>query len=112
LSAAAPAPWLRCMAAASLAQGCVRYIPQIPCGFVPFSPSVMSSCLPAKPHPSYRRLSRYDETGPISLLSQRQVLALTGSTAVIESQTGMATVYRRHNKPAFGPLGDSLEDLS
>ncbi len=70
------------------------------------------AAIPAKPHPSYRRLSRYDETGLIWLLCGRQVLALTESTAVVESQTGMATVYRRHNKPAFGPLGDSLEDLS
>jgi hypothetical protein len=68
--------------------------------------------IPAEPHPSYRRLSRYDETGLIWLLCGRQVLALTESTAVLESQTGMATIYRRHDKPAFGPLGDSLEDLS
>src|SRR5213593_438508 len=32
--------------------------------------------IPAKPHPSYRRLSRYDETGLIWLLRGRQVLAL------------------------------------
>jgi hypothetical protein len=58
--------------------------------------------VPGFPHPSYRRLSRYDET---------QVLELAETTAVVESQTG-ATVYRRHNKPAFGPIGDGLEDLS
>jgi hypothetical protein len=68
--------------------------------------------VPAFPHPRYRRLSRYDETGLVWLLRGRQVLALTESTAVVESQTGMATVYRRHNKPAFGPIGDSLEHLS
>jgi hypothetical protein len=70
------------------------------------------AAIPARPHPSYRRLSRYDETGLIWLLCGRQVVALTQSTAVVESQTGMATLYRRHNKPAFGPLGDSLEELS
>jgi len=42
----------------------------------------------------------------------KALMALTESTAVVESQTGMATIYRRHNKPVFGPLGDSLEDLS
>jgi len=25
--------------------------------------------------------------------------------------TGAITIYRRHNKPALGPVGDSLEDL-
>ena len=70
------------------------------------------AAIPTKPHPSYRRLSRYDETGLIWLLCGLQVLALTESTAVVESQTGLATVYRRHNKPVLGPLGDSLEDLS
>jgi hypothetical protein len=68
--------------------------------------------VPDQPRPGYRRLSRYDETGLIWLLRGRQVLALTESTAAIESPTGAITVYRRHNKPALGPLGDSLEDLA
>jgi hypothetical protein len=42
----------------------------------------------------------------------RPVLALTASTAAIEGPTGTVTVYRRHNKPALGPLGDSLDDLA
>ncbi len=25
--------------------------------------------------------------------------------------TGAITIYRRHNKPALGPVGDSLDDL-
>jgi hypothetical protein len=68
--------------------------------------------VPSSPRPSYRRLSRYDETGLIWLLRGRQVLALTESTAAVESPTGAITAYRRHNKPALGPLGDSLEDLA
>jgi hypothetical protein len=68
--------------------------------------------IPDKPHPSYRRLSRYDETGLIWLLRGRQVLALTEITAAVESPTGAVSVYRRHNKPALGPLGDSLDDLA
>jgi hypothetical protein len=68
--------------------------------------------VPDKPRPSYRRLSRYDETGLIWLLRGRPVLALTKATAAVENPTGTITVYRRHNKPALGPLGDSLEDLS
>jgi hypothetical protein len=36
---------------------------------------------PAKPHPSYSRLSRYDETGLIWLLQGRPVVALTAATA-------------------------------
>jgi hypothetical protein len=70
------------------------------------------AAVPDKPHPRYRRLSRYDETGLIWLLRGRPVLVLTESTAAIENPTGTVTVYRRYNKPALGPLGDSLEDLT
>ena len=66
---------------------------------------------PAKPHPSYSRLSRYDETGLVWLLKGREVVALTEATASIKGTTGNITIYRKHNKPAFGPLGDSLDDL-
>jgi hypothetical protein len=68
--------------------------------------------VPDKPHPSYRRLSRYDETGLIWLLQGRRVVALTERTAAVESPTGAVTAYRRHNKPALGPLGDSLDDFT
>jgi hypothetical protein len=58
------------------------------------------------------RSSRYEETGPIWLLQKRPVVALTEATAAIENpKTGNVTTYRRHNKPAFGSLGDSLDDL-
>jgi hypothetical protein len=67
---------------------------------------------PTTPHPSYSRLSRYDATGLIWLLEGRRVTALTAETAAIENPTtGTITIYRRHNKPALGPVGDSLEDL-
>jgi hypothetical protein len=40
------------------------------------------------------------------------VIALTEATAAIENpKTGNVTVYRRLNKPALGPLGDSLDDF-
>ena len=68
--------------------------------------------LPAKPHPSYSRLSRYDETGLIWLLQGREVVALTEATAAIQSAAGAITVYRKHNKPALGHVGDSLDDLA
>jgi hypothetical protein len=67
--------------------------------------------VPDKPHPSYSRLSRYDETGLIWLLGGREVVALTEATAAIQSSTGAITTYRRHNKPALAPPGDSLDDL-
>jgi hypothetical protein len=67
--------------------------------------------IPDTPHASYRRLSRYDETGLIWLLGGQPVLALTEGTAAIESPTGSVTIYRRHDKPALGPLGDSLDDF-
>ena len=66
----------------------------------------------AEPHPSYRRLSRYDETGLIWLLEGREVIALTEDTAAIRWPSGSVTVYRKSNKPALGPLGDSLDDLT
>jgi len=66
---------------------------------------------PDQPHPSYRRLSRYDETGLIWLLQGRPVVALTATTAAIENPTGAITVYRRYDKPALGPVGDSLDDF-
>jgi hypothetical protein len=65
---------------------------------------------PASPHPSYARLSRYDEAGLIWLLCGREVIALTEVTAAIQGTSGV-TVYRRHNKPALGPVGDSLDDF-
>ena len=55
---------------------------------------------------------RYDATGLIWLLQGRPVIALTEATAAIQSLTGAITVYRRHNKPALGPVGDSLDDLA
>jgi hypothetical protein len=64
-----------------------------------------------QPQPSYRRLSQYDETGLIWLLEGRKVIALTAETAAIRWPSGSVTIYRRNNKPAFGPLGDSLDDL-
>ena len=67
--------------------------------------------VPAAPHLSYRRLSRYDETGLVWLLRGRPVVALTESTAAIQNPTGNILTYRKHNKPALGPVGDSLDDL-
>lgn len=66
----------------------------------------------AKPHPSYSRLSRYDCIGLIWLLQGLPVVALTDSTAAIQNPIdGNVLSYRRFNKPALGPLGDSLDDL-
>ena len=67
--------------------------------------------VPANPHPSYQRLSRYDCTGLVWLLQGHPVVALAEATAAIKSPTGNLTTYRRHNKPAYGPLGDSLNDF-
>jgi hypothetical protein len=67
---------------------------------------------PEGPHQSYNRLCRYDETGLIWLLRGREVIALTEATAAIQSASGgPPTIYRRHNKPALGPVGDSLDDF-
>jgi hypothetical protein len=67
---------------------------------------------PENPHPSYSRLSRYNETGLLWLLQGKTVVALTADTATIKNViTGNVTVFRKHNKPPLGPLGDSLLDL-
>jgi hypothetical protein len=39
------------------------------------------------------------------------VVALTESTAAIQGPSSALTIYRRHGKPAVGPLGDTLDDL-
>jgi hypothetical protein len=67
---------------------------------------------PDKPHPSYNRLSRYDYNGLCWLLQGRQVTVLTENAAMIENlATGTTTLFRKNNRPALGPLGDSLEDF-
>ena len=67
---------------------------------------------PGDPHPSYSRLSRYDNTGLCWMLQDKEVIAITADTATIKNpSTGAITVYRRFNKPALGPLGDSLKDF-
>jgi hypothetical protein len=66
---------------------------------------------PAKPHPSYDRLARYDCRGLIWGLSGNPVIQLNASEASIRYPSGSVTVYRKLNKPALGPLGDSLDDF-
>jgi hypothetical protein len=67
---------------------------------------------PAKPHPSYSRLSRYDATGLLWLLQGRRVIALAETTAAISTPSGGTVTYRKLRKPAYGPLGDSLDDFT
>jgi hypothetical protein len=67
--------------------------------------------VPANPHPTYERLARYDETGLVWLLQGCPVVALTDATAAIRMPTGSVVTYRKHHKPAYGPLGDSIEDF-
>jgi len=68
--------------------------------------------VPEHAKPGFNRLSRYDETGLIWLLKGRRVVALTeGAAAIQNPATASITKYRRFDKPALGPLGDSLEDL-
>lgn len=66
--------------------------------------------VPAQPAPTFRRLARYDNTGLIWLLQGRPVIALTETEAAIQS-AGAVVIYRKHRKPALGPLGDSLDDM-
>ena len=56
-------------------------------------------------------MARYDSTGLIWLLQGRPVVALTVETAAIQTASGGILTYRKNNKPAFGPVGDSLDDF-
>jgi hypothetical protein len=67
--------------------------------------------VPAQPSANYDRLSRYDQTGLVWLLGGRPVVALTVDSASIQHTSGAITIYRKSNKPAFGPVGDSLDQL-
>jgi hypothetical protein len=67
--------------------------------------------VPERPAANYRRLSRYDLTGLVWLLRGRPVVALTAGTAAIQTPSGAILTYRRHSKPAFGPIGDTLDDM-
>jgi len=66
--------------------------------------------VPPRPAPTYQRLTRYDATGLIWLLQGCPVVALTESEAAIQ-RSGAVVIYRKHRKPALGPLGDSLDDM-
>jgi hypothetical protein len=67
--------------------------------------------VPERPAATYRRLSRYDESGLIWLLRGKAVIGLTAGEAVIRVHSGATVSYRKLNKPALGPLGDSLDDM-
>jgi hypothetical protein len=66
--------------------------------------------IPERPTPTFRRLSRYDSTGLIWLLRGRPVIALTETEAAIQSP-GAVVMYRKHRKPAYGLLGECLDDM-
>jgi len=67
--------------------------------------------VPAKPHASFDRLSRYDSTGLVWLLHGRVVLKMTADSAAIRTASGRTLMYSKNNKPALGPCGDSLDDM-
>ena len=78
-----------------------------------WTPRDLFGLMPVPRHakPSFNRLARYDEIGLIWLLAGREVGALTEATAAIRSPTGAITTYRKNDRPAPGPLGDSLDDF-
>ena len=66
---------------------------------------------PERAAASYWRLAIYEHTGLVWLLQGRPVVALTAETAAIQTASGGILTYRKHNKPALGPLGNSLDEL-
>jgi hypothetical protein len=67
--------------------------------------------VPENPHPLFNRLARYDHKGLIWMLEGNEVIEITISCAKILYPTDAITTYRRFNKPAYGPVGDSLDDF-
>jgi hypothetical protein len=59
---------------------------------------------PEKPAPSYRRLSRYDQTGLIWLLRGRSVIALTSTEAVILCHSGATLKFCRSTEAALAEI--------
>jgi hypothetical protein len=47
--------------------------------------------------------------GPLPCVSFREI---TPALQASNPHTGVITTYRRFNKPALGPLGDSLDDFA
>jgi hypothetical protein len=43
---------------------------------------------------------------------RRSVIALTAETATIRAHSGANLTYPKSNKPALGPVGDSLDDFN
>ena len=68
---------------------------------------------PANPHPSYSRLSRYDaDRLDLAVAGQAGDCADRSHGGNPDPKTGNITTYRKHNKPGYGPVGDSLDDLA
>jgi hypothetical protein len=45
-------------------------------------------------------------------LQGKDVIVMTADTATIRNpRTGAITIYRRFNKPALGPVGDSVDEF-
>ena len=73
---------------------------------------VLRTFYPAAPEcMSHFESSLSDSDGGSYRSDAATVVALTETTAAIQSSTGAITIYRRHKKPALGPVGDSLDDL-
>jgi hypothetical protein len=61
---------------------------------------------PEKPAPSYRRLSRYDQTGLIWCLRDRPVVALTSTEAAYRCPNGAILKFYRRTEPALAETAD------
>jgi hypothetical protein len=57
---------------------------------------------------NYSRLSRYEALSLCWLLRGRAMIAITDTAATIRTSSGGTVTYRKHRKPARGPLGDGL----
>ena len=88
------------------------------CPAVPGLVGRAGACLGLDQHRAIRPSQAAGEPAPelfplLWLLQGRRVVALSGDTAALQNpSTGNVLTYRKARKPAYGPLGDSLDDFT
>jgi hypothetical protein len=83
--------------------------PRPPNPWTGWTPWTSNAVLQGLGDPLLQGLGDGYDVGPVR---GRPVITLTQTTATILAPSGANLTYGRHNKPAPGPLGDSLDDFA